>query len=185
MIKRISFLDILLLEPFKDKTIFDLLHPSMDHVVAPYCFLLGADIDKPVVVQACKHRRLNGDIATSYCYVYYERMDKEWIDGPYSTMSARIERNKDLSLKIELCSMCEEVPSEAASSSGIMFDNIEQKRTRRKEILDLEPDAEAVSNTISALQAIQIDVRGPLIVDELMMLIEEEEGNSENIVEIV
>lgn len=158
-IKRISFLDILSLDRFKGYTIFDLLKPEMDDVVASYTYQLGADIKRPMVVQACKHRKLNKEPVISYCYVYYERSDKEWIKNSCATLEALIDSQEDLSLREELRRL---------SAQGGIYDTFIAKArdVKDSENGDNEPSYKDDLKTIQVLQDILQKVRGHVVVND-------------------
>ena len=105
MIKMFSAEDILELPEFMGFTVFDLIHPVHDKIIGEMLYKVGADNSKEVEVFPCRHRRLNGQETVNYVYVFYERVDREWLQSPYSSMSARIESQNDGDLKAEMIAL--------------------------------------------------------------------------------
>ena len=172
MIRRISFYDVLSLDEFSGLTQFDLLKRSMDYKVAPYLFKMGADVDQTILVQACRHRTLDGEDKLGYTYVAMERTDKNWLDSPFSTMAARVHSQTDKELSSDMLKM---------SKEGMDFSRFKQMalaaatkaelalaRERREEFIPVETYGDDLSE-ISALQTILAHVRGGLHPDEDMV----------------
>ena len=105
MIKMFSAEDILELPEFVGLTVFDLINPANDKVIADMLYKVGVDNSKDVEVYPCRHRRLGGKETVNYAYVFWERTDREWLQSPYSSMSARIESQTDGDLKAEMIAL--------------------------------------------------------------------------------
>lgn len=172
MIKRVSFSDVLSLAAFKGCNHFDLLPRKMDSEVAPYLFKMGINIDTQVLVQACRHRTLEGKEHLGYTYVGMERTDKQWLDSRFSTMSARIASQTDKELASDMIK---------ASRQGFNYEQFKKMallaatpeelrlaRERREPLVPLDSYEKDLA-AIKALQSVQEAVRGPLHPDEDMI----------------
>ncbi len=170
MILGVSFKDVISIPAFADLTQFDLLKPKMDAQTAPYLFKLGMNIDKPVIVQACKHRTLDKQSIIGYRYCGHERTDKEWLNNSRCTMSARIASQRDPYLGAEMARM-------SAEGLGVSsYKTIEDKEEAGAKNEIYEDDWQESRSMMKSLAAIQVSVRGPLTNDENMFFDEAEIG---------
>lgn len=165
MIVGISFYDVVKLPEFSKLSIFDLLRPEMDSKVAPYLWEIGADIDKPVKVQACQHRTLDGAVRIGYRYVYPERTDYAWTRSSGCSMAGRIAAQKDKHLASDMVRLSTQGTSwssyqlmviRAAGQEGMTYD---EKQQQNEEV-------EASTGMMHKLREIQISIRGHLSIDE-------------------
>lgn len=171
MIIGVSFLDVLELPQFYGLTQFELLKPQYDSDVLPHLFHLGCNIDRPFVVQACKHKRLNGEVVIGYRYCFYERTDNDWLNSNRCTMSARIASQVDKHLAADMVKMSAEGMGWSGYKNMVLAAVGKNKDGMTSNIRDLEPieDYEASFEIMKALASIQEQVRGALIADENML----------------
>lgn len=172
MIRSISFQDVLSLEAFQGLSQFDLLPRKMDSDIAPYLYKMGANIDTQVLVQACKHRGVDGQERMGYRYCAMERTDKQWLDSKFGSMSARIASQKDKELSSDMIRMSVQgMDYNAFKKMALMAATPEELRMAREKRVP-EPPVESYEDdlaTMKALQTIQIAARGPLHPDEDMI----------------
>ena len=107
-IRRISVSDIRNIPLISGMSEFDIISPQNQDDVYAYLFALGVDVNRSVHVQACRHRNIAGKAVMGYSFVGHERMDKDWLDKPYSSLEARIEAAKDPDLQGDMIQMSTE-----------------------------------------------------------------------------
>lgn len=165
MILGVSFSDVRDLPEFKGLSEFDLLPREMDSKVLPLLYHHGADIDKPYLVQACKHRNLRRQIVVGYRYCFMERMDRDWLAGPRASMAARIESQSDPYLKTDMIRMSQEGMS-PNQYRAMVVSATGQEGTTKTVAESYENDMEDVQKVLASLSLIQEQVRGKLNYDE-------------------
>ena len=165
-IRSVSFYDIVKLKEFCHLRPIDLLHPSMDNDVFPYLFKLGGDIDKPVSVQACKHKDVDGETHLGYRYVLYERTDKEWLASGHAQVEARIAACSDPHLAADLYICSKQGIGESGFKNMCSGVGGKDGTTKRDINLMLDKDWKLTQNTIRVLQAVQEEIRGVLSDNE-------------------
>lgn len=84
-----------------------LLPRSQDELVKPILHELGIDINKPIYVQAYKHRDMDNNVGIGFRYNGTIRSDRAWATGKHCDVMERISITafSDLSLTRELCSL--------------------------------------------------------------------------------
>lgn len=171
MLVSFSFVDVLKIPEIAKiaDSPFDLLRREMDNIVAPYLFLLGANIDHGLKIQACRHRTVDLKSVVSYRYVCLERSDKEWLADPRCSMSARIHAQKDPELASDMVRMSAEGMGESGFRAMCMA-NFGKEGTTRSTKKDEEEGWEDDYRTMAVLRSIQEDVRGWLHPDEDMII---------------
>lgn len=171
MIQGISFYDVLTIPEFSGLKMFDLLPTQMDSKVAPYLYKLGIDVNHVVLIQACKHRRDNGEVVLGYRYVGRERTDKSWLNCIHSSMAARIDSQKDKHLAADMLKMSKEgqdwrsfkamaiaVAADAGELEYVQKHGFEEEKP--------EPTYKEDLSEIQTLMELQRAVRGGLHPDE-------------------
>jgi hypothetical protein len=169
MMKRVSFSDVLHLHPFKGMNQFDLLPPKMDSNTFPYLFKMGVDIDKPVHVQGCLHRNLEGYQVMGYSYIGLERQDKPWLNSRHSSLQARIAAQKDTELRADMINASREGLDWAAFKKMAVMSAGKDGTTSHTGPLEPEETYEEDIATMTTLRSLQITIRGPLHPDEDMI----------------
>lgn len=165
-IRRVSFHDVVKLQEFSHLRPIDLLHPKMDGDVFPFLFKLGGDIDKPVSVQACKHRDIDGNMQLGYCYVLYERVDADWLASGHASVEARIAACKDPHLAADLY-VCSKQGIGESGFKAMCVNVMGKDGTTKKDInMMLDKDWKITQDTIRVLQDIQESIRGKLSDNE-------------------
>lgn len=166
-----SFEDVLELGQFSSLSMFDLLQSNMDKVVAPYLYdTIGAETSAQAVVQACRHRRLSGEVVVGYRYVYPARRDKTWLNSSRSTIKQHIAAQKDPYLAGDMERMSKEgMPYskwlEMCAKACTLASAGEVKK-QKSNVNDVVETYEADHSVIQALKEIQRNVRGYLLPDE-------------------
>jgi hypothetical protein len=126
---------------------------------------LGANIDKPYLVQACRHRNLRKQLVIGYRYCFMERTDREWLSNPRSTMAARIESQTDPYLKTDMIRMSAEGMS--PNQYKMMVEQATGQEGTTKVTTDSsEVDWEETRELLKTLSRIQERIRGKLNYDE-------------------
>lgn len=82
--KVLSVYDILLADPLKGMTIFDVIHMDNADKVYPVLHMLGINVNEPVHVYTAYHRTLKGEKKVGYMFAGEIRSDREFINGPYA-----------------------------------------------------------------------------------------------------
>jgi len=170
MIVAYSFRDVLRIPEFKGLNQFDLLQTNMDSKVQPYLFSLGADTNRTMSIQGCKHRSSESKQAiVGYRYAFHERMDKEWTSTRQCSLSARIHSQVDKDLAAEMVRMSQEsVNWESFEKYAIA---VETKKAKGKLVIeDVEAEEDYYSDLeeMAILRDIQMSIRGSLSADEDM-----------------
>lgn len=163
MIKRISFVDLLgvIEEEFGEKLReVDLLVPKVLQRFYPLLNTLGLDTRKDLYIQACKHRRWNGDIVVNYTVTGFERNDDEWLNSGMGSLSARIERNNDPYLKAELYQLSKEGIGESGWNEMVV--KSKPNKTDNTDITSTneEEDYEQTAALLEKLKKAQRDILG-------------------------
>ena len=156
MTNAVSAVDIVKLPEFIGLSTIDLIHPKNDSKIAPYAFQVGCNVDVPPKVQACKHRTFGGKVVVDYRYVYPERTDNEWITSSGCSLRQRIDSQEDTELRSDMVKM---------SQQGFNWPKFKQEDLLKHEVCE---DVEDTLKMMKTLQDIQIQIRGPLGVDEDM-----------------
>ena len=65
-----------------------LLPRSQDELVKPILYELGIDINKPIYIQAYKHRDMDNNIGIGFRYNGTIRTDREWVNGKHCDVPA-------------------------------------------------------------------------------------------------
>lgn len=165
-----SFTDLLLVPKLKDYTYFDLLKKDLEGEIFPYLFEFGIDTNKKIVVQACQHRNLQNKVVVNYRFMGYERIDKQWIDSPYSSMIGRIGAQSDQDLALDMRNMSAEGMSFSDFSLMALEEVSKRKAKKYEDLLDYSKEYGEecldILKQMKTLQEIQISVRGPLDEEE-------------------
>ena len=159
MIVGYSFRDVLRHPEFAGMNQAMLLHPCNDDKIKSILFEVGADIKKPMSVQACLHRDSKNKVPeVGWRYVFYERRDREWLANRHSSLSVLIEGEPDLELRSDLIRMA----NSGFSYNSITDEAMEDEPVNRRidPVGQLEEDYEMYVAQIKALQEIQKVVRG-------------------------
>jgi len=157
MTNAVSAVDILKIPEFSHMSVFDLIDPKNDSKVAPYLYPVGCNVDVTPTIQACKHRTFDGDIVLNYRYVYPERKDREWTKNAGCSLRSRIDAQDDTELRSDMFKM---------SREGFNWPKFKIKDELLKgEICE---DLSESLSLMKALQDVQIQIRGPLGIDEDM-----------------
>lgn len=156
MTNAVSAVDIVKLPEFSGLSRIDLIHPKNDSKIALYAFQVGCNVDVPPKVQACKHRTFEGKVVVDYRYVYPERTDNAWIASPECSLRQRIDSQEDTELRSDMVKM---------SQQGFNWPKFKQEDLLKHEVCE---DPEDMLKMMKTLQDIQIQIRGPLGVDEDM-----------------
>lgn len=82
--KTLSVYDILLADPLKGMTIFDVIHMDNADKVYPVLHMLGINVNEPVHVYTAYHRTLKGEKKVGYMFAGEIRSDRDFINGPYA-----------------------------------------------------------------------------------------------------
>jgi hypothetical protein len=173
MIVGYSFKDVLRIPTFQGLTQFDLLQPKMDSEVLPHLFHVGADIDRPFSIQACKHRTTLSKVpVVGYRYAFFERMDWEWTRSKYCSMAALIHSQTDKTLAADMVMM---------SKEGLDWTTFEKhaialERKKNGGVLEIEEveSEDSYSEDVQmmkSLRDVQLSVRGGLSADEDMIYV--------------
>jgi hypothetical protein len=164
MLVAFSITDIMTFPEFAGMTRFDVLQPKNDEVIGKLLWELGANVDKGVFVQACKHRKFSGEMVTDYRYAYMERTDREWVRSGKASVSMLIETQRDGSLARELSQLWQEGASEALWK--IQCQGAAKVKGKGTGVVVAAPQTEKdeaeVVALIRALQEAQKGIRGPL-----------------------
>lgn len=146
---------------------FELIQPVHDHWIKQTCFCMGAD-KRDMDIQACVHRRLNGEVVVGYRYIFREREDKEWLSKRASNIEAHIAAQSDSALKGDMIQASSEGVGEAGWNAmvlnSISTSKIENSRSKDLLMEDYQENAQL----IKALQHAQKDIRGYLNKDEII-----------------
>ena len=170
MIRGISFYDVLSIPEFSHMKHFDLLPTTMDSKVSPYLFKLGIDTSHVILIQACKHRKDDGQVVLGYRYVGRERTDKPWLNCVHSTMAARIDSQKDKHLAAEMLRMSKEGQDwrsfKAMAIASAKAEDITAAQRHGLEEEKPEPSYREDISEIQSLMEVQRAVRGYIHPDE-------------------
>lgn len=165
MIKYFSFKDVASSPQFKNIHPLDLLHPDNDVKVKELLFQYGADVSKPLCVQACLHRaNVDKKVEVGYRYVFWERSDEEWLNSKYSSIECRIVKGKHTLYQKELLFMTGIGTRLSTDGSGQVLSSLRLNgyvltKQEKKEYEEYVRD-------IKALQKVQEVVRGKLAANE-------------------
>jgi hypothetical protein len=156
--KVLSCYDLLLADPLKGMTIFDLCHLDNAEVVYDVLETLGMDVSKAVHIYAANHRTLSGDVKIGYLFAGELSLKRQHLKGKYSMpddvlIAASLQ---DQSLFAELHAMGHTSPQYGGMNA--LDDNIPTKEAdeyREEEIKIVEQ--------INQLEEILFHIRGSQI----------------------
>ncbi len=152
--KSVSTSDLVLIPALSHFSQFDFLSPENDHVVNPFLYEMGFDLDFGLEYRCCYHRNLQKQCLTGYMIVGEVRTDREFMTSVWCTAEDKViaAGKFDLSLAQELSRM---------SGIGVDYDNpygLEMEEMNEFE-LDLS-ETERIEDELVALQAVLDNVRG-------------------------
>lgn len=172
MIFYVSFRDILSLPQFEGWTPTSLLDRKNDSTILNMFHPFGADKQKPLIVQAAKHRTKSNKIVVDFRYVFEERTDKEWINSSRCSLETRINRHKADTTLIGLLSQMGDMhrtSRDNVCAIGDAMRAVAQKKSRVQLVIptDWDEDMEATIQLILTLHQVQKHIRGEhLLADE-------------------
>lgn len=148
--KSISTLDLKLVDELSKYTIFELIHPDNDDIVAPVLYEYGMDTNKGVEVVCSHHRRLNREAATSFVFVGEVRCDAAFRLSPFCSVEDRLiaAGKHDQSLAKELAAMSKVSQSAYGLSYALDDEEAGELHQDKEDIERIESELEVLEQML-------------------------------------